>query len=130
MNFEFATTARIRFGAGVLKEVGPGAKYLGQRALVVTGSHPQRAQKLLALLAENGVTATTFAVAGEPEIATIDAGVAAGRPGGLRPGDCLWRRQRARRRESHGRLADQRRRFAGLPGNRWRGQPLARLRCR
>jgi alcohol dehydrogenase class IV len=78
MNFEFATAARIFFGAGSLSQVGPLAQGLG-RALVITGRQPQRAEKLLALLAAAGTGATLYPVAGEPDIATVDTGVALGR---------------------------------------------------
>ncbi len=76
MQFEFATATRIIFGAGAIQQVGPTVKHFGRRALVVTGGHPQRAEKLLANLAANGIGAATFAVAGEPEIATVENGVA------------------------------------------------------
>ena len=77
LNFEFATAGRIVFGAGVVSQVGPLAKQLGRRVLVVTGRSPQRAEKLLAHLAANGVGAATFPVGGEPDLVTIEAGVAA-----------------------------------------------------
>ena len=76
MQFEFATARRIVFGAGTVAMVGPCLKNLGRRALVVTGRSPQRAEKLLANLSANGMSATTFAVAGEPEIATVQQGTA------------------------------------------------------
>jgi alcohol dehydrogenase class IV len=76
MNFEFATAARIVFGAGAVNQVGANVKHFGGRALVVTGSQPHRAEKLLANLAASGVGATTFPIAGEPEIATVENGVA------------------------------------------------------
>jgi len=76
MTFEFATAPRIIFGAGVLQKVGQGVKQLGRRALVVTGRTPHRAEKLLGTLAASGIDATNFAVAGEPEISTIEQGVA------------------------------------------------------
>ena len=50
MRFEFATAARVIFGPGVLREVGPLARGFGPRALVVTGANPQRAEPLLLLL--------------------------------------------------------------------------------
>jgi alcohol dehydrogenase class IV len=76
MRFEFATAARVIFGSGVLREVGPLARGFGPRALVVTGANPQRAEPLLSLLREHGVGAVTFPVAGEPELATVQQGVA------------------------------------------------------
>jgi alcohol dehydrogenase class IV len=76
MRFEFATAARVIFGPGVLREVGPLARGFGPRALVVTGANPQRAEPLLSLLREQGVSAITFPVPGEPELATVQQGVA------------------------------------------------------
>jgi len=76
MQFEFATATRIIFGAGVLGQVGPLVKPSGRRALVVTGSQPQRAEKLLANLAANGISTATFAVAGEPDLSTVENGTA------------------------------------------------------
>jgi alcohol dehydrogenase class IV len=76
MNFEFATATRIVFGAGAISQVGANVKNLGRRALVVTGRNPQRAEKLLANLSASGISAATFAVAGEPEISTVENGVA------------------------------------------------------
>jgi alcohol dehydrogenase class IV len=76
MNFEFATATRIIFGAGAISQVGANVKNLGRRALVVTGKNPARAEKLLANLSASGIGAATFAVTGEPEIATVENGVA------------------------------------------------------
>ena len=76
MRFEFITATRIVFGAGVLREVGALTGEFGKRALVVTGRDSSRADKLLALLREAGVNATTFPVSGEPEISTIEQGTA------------------------------------------------------
>lgn len=75
MNFEFATATRIVFGPGAATRLGPEAKLCGRRALVVTGSHPQRAEKMLANLVASGVGTTLFPVAGEPEISTVEKGV-------------------------------------------------------
>ncbi|MBN1976065.1 MAG: iron-containing alcohol dehydrogenase [Anaerolineae bacterium] len=66
MRFEFVTATRIIFGPGTLKEIGPIAAKMGIRALVVTGSVPDRAQPLLDDLAARGVGATVFAISGEP----------------------------------------------------------------
>jgi len=76
MNFEFATATRIIFGAGTAKDAGKIAAEFGRCALTVTGHNPQRAEKLLASLAANGIGAATFSVAGEPEIFTVENGVA------------------------------------------------------
>ncbi|BAM00729.1 MULTISPECIES: iron-containing alcohol dehydrogenase [Caldilinea] len=75
--FEFATAQRILFGAGRLQESGALAAALGERALVVTGAHPQRAQPLLDLLDAAKVKGIVFSVAGEPTVADAVAGVEA-----------------------------------------------------
>ena len=75
IQFEFATVPRILFGAGVVKTLGGNAKVFGARALVVTGRNPQRAEKLIADLGRQGTGVVTFAVAGEPEIATVEQGI-------------------------------------------------------
>lgn len=72
--FEFATAGRIIFGAEALSQVGPAAATLGRRCLVATGGTAARAEPLLELLRQHGVEATTFAVQGEPTIATAQAG--------------------------------------------------------
>jgi alcohol dehydrogenase class IV len=74
MKFEFATASRIVFGAGTVNNVGNLARDFGRRALVVTGRDGKRAERLLANLDSAGVSATTFSVTGEPELATIEQG--------------------------------------------------------
>ena len=74
MRFEFATATRIIFGAGTLRDAGAIARDSGRRALVVTGQNPRRAEPLLKLLRESGVAAEVFPVAGEPQVATVQAG--------------------------------------------------------
>jgi alcohol dehydrogenase class IV len=79
VRFELATAGRIVFGAGALREAGGIAKDLGRRALIVTGSTPERAQPLLTLLCEQRVDVLTFAVTSEPDIEAIRAGAALAR---------------------------------------------------
>ena len=62
MLFEFATAARIIFGAGKLAEIGPLAAQCGQRALVVTGRNSERTAAVLSLLDDAGVATTVFSV--------------------------------------------------------------------
>ncbi len=81
MRFEFATPTRIIFGQGVIREIGPLAKSLGQRTLVVTGSTSRRAEPLLVLLQEHGIDGFTFSVPGEPEVQTIQDGFTAAKRG-------------------------------------------------
>jgi alcohol dehydrogenase class IV len=76
MKFEFSTATRIVFGAGALREAGAIAKAFGKRALVVTGRDTKRAGPLLKILHEAGVSAAIFSVAVEPEISTIEQGLA------------------------------------------------------
>lgn len=80
--FEFATAARVVFGAGTIQESGRLAADFGARALVVTGRDPARAQPLLDSLHAAGVPAVLFGVAGEPAIETINEGVAVARKEG------------------------------------------------
>jgi alcohol dehydrogenase class IV len=82
MRFEFATASRIVFGPGTLKEVGPVARDLGRRALVVTGRAPERAGPILAALGASSVESVLFSVAGEPATDTVRQGTARGRDAG------------------------------------------------
>ncbi len=79
MPFEFSTAGRIIFGAGMLREAGNIAASMGRRALLVTGSDQERARPLLALLHEHGLETLTYAVAHEPDLATIETGTALAR---------------------------------------------------
>jgi len=74
MSFEFLTAPRIVFGPGSLAQVGSLVPELGRRALVVTGREARRAEKLMAALQSHGVSAVTFPVSGEPELATVEQG--------------------------------------------------------
>jgi alcohol dehydrogenase class IV len=74
MRFEFATAGRIVFGEGSLREVAPAAKQMGERALLVTGRHADRAQPLVESLAAAGVATTAFPVAGEPTLELVRRG--------------------------------------------------------
>lgn len=77
MRFEFATAGRIVFGCGTAAEIGPAAKSLGTRALVVTGKSPDRAAKRIA-----GISFETFPVSGEPALDDVRRGVEAARRAG------------------------------------------------
>jgi alcohol dehydrogenase class IV len=79
MKFEFATATSIVFGVGTSGRVGENLKGPVRRALVVTGATSVRAEKLLANLAVNSVGTVTFAVGGEPTLATVENGVAVAR---------------------------------------------------
>lgn len=75
MNFEFATAARIVFGAGKLNEIGGIAAEFGTRALVVTSS-AERARPLIERLEAAKIAYSLFIVAQEPDIALVQSGVA------------------------------------------------------
>src|SRR5437016_11103332 len=75
MRFEFATATRIIFGPGAVRGAGLLAREFGRRALVVTGRNQRRAESLIALLLDRGISAATFSVAGEPEVKTAEQGV-------------------------------------------------------
>jgi len=68
IRFEFATTSRIIFGPGTLKEVPTLATQMGGRPLVVTGKNTERAAPLLDLLKTTGMQPLTFGVPDEPTI--------------------------------------------------------------
>ena len=75
MPFEFATATRILFGAGTLNEIGPAAKNLGQRALIITGRQVNRAFGLIDRLQAAGVSSSPFPISGEPTTDIVAAGV-------------------------------------------------------
>ncbi|MCC6390158.1 MAG: iron-containing alcohol dehydrogenase [Bryobacterales bacterium] len=75
MTFEFATSGRILFGAGILTEAVKAIQPLGRRALLVTGRATDRAERLIALLTTSGMAAVPFSIPGEPEIPLIREGV-------------------------------------------------------
>ena len=75
MRFDFSTANRILFGPGTLPEIGPIAKSLGQRALLVQPQVGLDPTRLLDLLAQAGVSAAPFRVPGEPSVALVQAAV-------------------------------------------------------
>jgi alcohol dehydrogenase class IV len=76
MPFEFATAARIIFGAGTIAQAGALAAECGRIALVVTGRDSSRAQRLVDVLREKQLRASHFSVDGEPDLETVRRGVA------------------------------------------------------
>jgi alcohol dehydrogenase class IV len=79
MRFEFATATRIIFGPGTLREIGPVAKQFGRRSLVVTDGDTPRAEPLLAVLGEQDLKTVAITAPGEPELGTVQEGVAMAR---------------------------------------------------
>jgi len=86
MRFEFSTAGRIVFGAGTLQEAGEIVEGMSERPLVVTGGTAGRAEPLLSLLAGRGLTSTTYAVVGEPDVEMVRHGAALARDEGC---DCV-----------------------------------------
>ncbi len=78
MRFEFATSARIIFGQGSIREVPALASSLGKTVLLLTGSNPERASALITGLQESGIAVILFQVSEEPttEIVIEGAGIA------------------------------------------------------
>ena len=66
-SFEFATATRIIFGPGTLREAATVTQQLGSRPLVVTGKAARHVEAVPA--------AATLAVAGEPTLDVVRAGV-------------------------------------------------------
>ncbi|SHJ38265.1 hypothetical protein SAMN04488012_108119 [Palleronia salina] len=75
--FTFRTATEIRFGRGTARAVAPDVAALGRRVLLVGGGTAARSDWLAEALAAEGCTVDRFAVSGEPDVATIQAGVAA-----------------------------------------------------
>ncbi len=74
MRFEFATAARVVFGAGTRRELPSIARSLGRRALVVVGHSPARSEPLVLELVEAGVSCVRWSVAGEPTVEQVLTG--------------------------------------------------------
>jgi alcohol dehydrogenase class IV len=74
MHFEFATAARIVFGWGEARQLAAAAAQMGNRALVVTGSSPERVRPLIADLESAGVACVLFSTPSEPTIDLVRAG--------------------------------------------------------
>lgn len=79
IRFEFSTAGRILFGAGTVNEAGKLAAGLGSRALVVTGRDASRANHLTHLLDGAGLSFSAFSVFHEPDVETIEKGIATAR---------------------------------------------------
>src|ERR1044071_8861458 len=74
MRFDFATASRIIFGSGTLREIGPLARELGRKVLIVTGRDPARAKKLANILNGHGIGTLTLSTSGEPDLETVQRG--------------------------------------------------------
>ncbi len=76
MHFEFATSGRIIFGNGTLRKLGEIAPKLGRNALIVAGSGSVPLGDLFAILESSTVSWEIFRVGHEPDVPTIQAGIA------------------------------------------------------
>ncbi len=72
--FEFATAARIVFGAGKLNQIANIAPEFGSRALIVIGGSIPRARSLIAMLEAVSVSYEILQVTHEPDVALVKAG--------------------------------------------------------
>ena len=79
MTFEFATAGRVIFGRGTVNQLPALARECGTRAMVVTGSNPQRHEAITQRLTENGMEITRFPIGGEPTTHAIERGTAIAR---------------------------------------------------
>ncbi len=79
MRFEFATAARILFGAGTLTETAAAASETGTHVLLVVGKSARRAGRLIDSLTGSGLPVKLFHVENEPAVETALAGVEAAR---------------------------------------------------
>lgn len=73
--FEFATAARIAFGAGTVAEAAAAALAWGRKPMIVTGADPARARVL-------ELEGLIVSIHGEPTVPAIQQAVAAGRERG------------------------------------------------
>ena len=73
-HFDFSTAARIVFGWGEASQLGAAALKMGKRALVVTGSSPERARPLVANLEAAGIVCASFSMPSEPTVQQIREG--------------------------------------------------------
>ncbi len=71
MQFEFATAARIIFGAGKLNSIADLVTGLGNRVLILSGGPPEIADQLQNLLDLPGLAVSVMRTAGEPTVDSI-----------------------------------------------------------
>lgn len=75
MKFEFATSQRILFGTGIVKDLGKLAGSLGRRALLVCGSGNAPFQSALESLNQAGLAVSQYPVLSEPDLAAVQNGL-------------------------------------------------------
>jgi alcohol dehydrogenase class IV len=74
MTFEFATAARIVFGAGSVAQLPAIVKGLGERVLLVTGRNPERVARVRKSFEEAGLDCVVVPVPGEPTVKLVREG--------------------------------------------------------
>ena len=80
VNFEFATAARLLFGAGKLAEVPAALRAQGvRRALIATNLPGPGAERLRSLLTAAGIESVAWLVDQEPTVELVSAALARGR---------------------------------------------------
>jgi alcohol dehydrogenase class IV len=80
MQFEFATAARIVFGAGSVRQLPKLARELGKRALLISGkSGAQQIAPILADFQKEGIQYLHFSVQGEPTTDMVRHGASVAR---------------------------------------------------
>jgi alcohol dehydrogenase class IV len=82
MRFEFATSSRIIFGEGTVREVPFLASRMGRRPLIVTGRTAERAAFVVEGLRRQGSQTFSVSVSGEPTIESVTEGLRAAREHG------------------------------------------------
>ncbi|MFV0360698.1 iron-containing alcohol dehydrogenase [Tropicimonas sp.] len=73
--FSFATATAIRFGRGEAAHAVGWIAGFGRRVLLVTGATPERSGWLFDGLRDEGCEVSPYSVAGEPDLAMVEAGV-------------------------------------------------------
>jgi len=79
MQFDFATAARILFGWGAARQVGPAVREYGERVLVVWGCPPSIVAQLEDQLRAAAVQRERLEVTGEPTVELVRQGAAMAR---------------------------------------------------
>ncbi|MGA2591681.1 MAG: iron-containing alcohol dehydrogenase [Bryobacteraceae bacterium] len=74
MRFEFATAARIVFGAGTVRDIPAAAREMGQRALLVTRRSANFENNFEGSFEKMGIAGMPFPIHGEPTVDLIRQG--------------------------------------------------------
>jgi alcohol dehydrogenase class IV len=81
--FEFSTATEIVFGRGRIAELGKRARAVGQRALLVTGAHPERVRAVIERSGAEELVAASISVRAEPTTDDVRRGVDVARAAGV-----------------------------------------------